>query len=101
MEDKMRGDFTRDVFDPSKHYSRVLVQQGRVLLDDGLNAQTAIHLHYLRTLARDLIGAHGGPAGALGFDLTSLPTGLGPFEIGRGHYYVDGILCENDAEVGY
>ena len=99
----MRGDFTRDVFDPSKHYSRVLVQQGRVLLDDGLNAQTAIHLHYLRTLARDLIGAHGGPADTLGFELTSLATGQGPFAIGPGRYYVDGIMCENDAEgpVGY
>jgi hypothetical protein len=97
----MRGDFSRDVFDPSKHYSRVLVQQGRVLLDDGLNAQTSIHLHYLRTLARDLIGSHGGPVGELGFDVISLPTGLGPFGIGPGRYYVDGILCENEAQVGY
>jgi hypothetical protein len=100
----MRGDFTRDVFDPSKHYSRVLAQQGRVLLDDGINAQTAIHLHYLRTLARDLIGPHGGPADALGFELTSLADkDQGPFAIGPGRYYVDGILCENDAEgpVGY
>jgi hypothetical protein len=97
----MRGDFTRDIFDPSKHYSRVLAQQGRVLLDDGLNAQTAIHLHYLRGLARDLIGPHGGPRDRLGFTLTSLPTGQGPFRIGTGRYYVDGILCENEADVGY
>jgi hypothetical protein len=99
----MRGDFTRDVFDSSKHYSRVLAQQGRVLLDDGLNAQTAIHLHYLRTLARDLIGPHGGPADSGGFELTSLSTAFGPFAISPGRYYVDGILCENDAQrpVGY
>jgi hypothetical protein len=97
----MRGDFTRDVFDPTKHYSRVLAQQGRVLLDDGLNAQTSIHLHYLRALARDLIGPHGGPADRLGFGITSLPTQLGPFQIGAGRYYVDGILCENEADVGY
>jgi Family of unknown function (DUF6519) len=97
----MRGDFTRDVFDPRKHYSRVLQQQGRVLLDDDWNVQTDIHLHYLRALARDLIGAHGGPVGDLGFEITDLTTGLGPFSISQGHYYVDGILCENDADVGY
>jgi hypothetical protein len=97
----MQGDFTRDTFDPSKHYSRVLAQQGRVLLDDGLNAQTAIHLHYLRALARDLIGAHGGPHDKPGFTVRSLSSELGPFAIGAGHYYVDGILCENDADVGY
>jgi len=97
----MRGDFTRDAFDPSKHYSRVLAQQGRVLLDDGLNAQTSIHLHYLRTLARDLIGAHGGPHADLGFTISSLATGTGPFAIGAGRYYVEGILCENEAQVGY
>lgn len=98
----MRGDFTREIFDPSKHYSQVLAQQGRVLLDDGFNAQTAIHLHYLRSLARDLIGTHGGPHDNLGFTLSPLDTTIGgPFAIGAGRYYVEGILCENDTQVGY
>ena len=29
----MKGDFSRITFDPKKHYSRVLMQQGRVQLD--------------------------------------------------------------------
>ena len=43
----MKGDFTRDTFDRTKHYSRVLMQQGRVTLDADWNEQTAILLHYL------------------------------------------------------
>ena len=38
----MRGDFSRDTFDPVKHFSRVLQQQGRVQLDADWNEQTAI-----------------------------------------------------------
>ena len=57
----MKGDFTRNTFDPAKHYSRVLSQQGRVQLDADANEQAAILLHYLQTLAADLIGPAGGP----------------------------------------
>ena len=38
----MRGDFTRDTFDPTRHYSGVLLQQGRVQLDADANEQSAI-----------------------------------------------------------
>ena len=58
----MKADFTRDTFNPLKHFSRVLMQQGRVQLDADWNEQTAILLHYLRSLGADLIGPHGGPA---------------------------------------
>ncbi len=57
----MNGDFSRDTFQPTHRYSRVLMQQGRVLLDADWNEQTSILLHQLRALARDLIGPHGGP----------------------------------------
>ncbi len=57
----MNGDFSRDTFHPAHRYSRVLMQQGRVLLDADWNEQTSILLHHLRTLARDLVGPHGGP----------------------------------------
>ena len=120
----MKGDFTRDTFDPSKHYSRVLQQQGRVQLDADWNEQTAIVLHYLRTLARDLIGPHGGPVRGNGFviitdvknvtdadglELTDaerlkvLEAAIekGDFVIGAGRYYVEGILVENDAPITY
>ncbi|MGD1993295.1 MAG: DUF6519 domain-containing protein, partial [Anaerolineae bacterium] len=90
----MKGDFTRDTFDPRRHFSRVLMQQGRVQLDADWNEQASIQLHYLRTLAADLIGPHGGPAGKkLGFEIA--PSGK-TFTIGPGRYYVRGIPCQND-----
>ena len=57
----MNGDFTRDTFNPAKQFSRVLMQQGRVTLDADWNEQSSILLHYLRTLARDLIGPYAAP----------------------------------------
>jgi hypothetical protein len=89
----MKGDFTRDTFDPRKHFSRVLMQQGRVQLDADWNEQAAILLHYLQALAADLIGPHGCPGG-VGFAFGG-GTGF-DFTFGNGHYYVDGILCENE-----
>jgi len=102
MQGEYRGDFTRDTFDPLKHFSRVLMQQGRVQLDADWNEQTAILLHYVRSQAADLIGQHGG-AGA-GFKVEQLhlgspPSPTGDFVIDLGNYYVDGILCENDNPV--
>lgn len=98
----MKGDFSRDSFDALRHYSRVLQQQGRVELDADGNERESIHLHLLRTLAADLIGPFGGPG--TGFQLldkdgtTALQKN---FLIGKGHYYVDGWLCENDGDVFY
>lgn len=97
-------DITRDTFDQRKHYSRVLMQQGRVLLDSDFNEQAAIVLHYMRTLATDIIGSHGGPVEADGssslknFKIALQPDGNGnpDLVIGAGRYYVEGILCEND-----
>jgi len=57
----MKGDFTRDTFDPGKHFSRVLMQQGRAQLDTDWNEQTSIMSHLLRALAKDVFGPHWGP----------------------------------------
>jgi hypothetical protein len=94
----MKGDFTRDTFNPAKHFSRVLMQQGRVTLDADWNEQSSILLHYLRTLARDLIGPYAAPVENPGFVLTSGDNSL---LIGAGRCYVDGILVENDTECSY
>ena len=94
----MKGDFTRDTFDVTRHFSRVLQQQGRVQLDADANEQTAILLHYLRTLAADLIGPHGGPLAPLGFGITPQSK---DFLIGAGRYYVQGWLVENEADTLY
>lgn len=94
----MKGDFTRDTFDPKNRFSRVFMQQGRVTLDADFNEQVAILLHYLRTLARDLIGPYAGPIERGGFALKPTTNGL---SIGAGHYYVDGILIENEEDCLY
>jgi len=117
----MKGDFTRNTFDRARHYSRVLMQQGRVQLDADWNEQNEILLHYLRTLTRDLVGPHAGPAADCGFEIISTENlyrldGItdagrreylqarvrdGDFAIGPGRYYVDGILVENEGTILY
>jgi Family of unknown function (DUF6519) len=122
----MHGDFTRNTFDPAKHYSRVLMQQGRVTLDADWNEQTAILLHYLRTLTRDVFGSHAGPSADLGFEIIgnlvdpALQNKLAPLNlgadrhqvvknaildgdvlIGKGRYYVNGLLVENNRPILY
>src|SRR5215216_6044204 len=106
----MNGDFTRDTFPYAKtqNISRVLLQQGRVLLDADWNEQNSILLHYLRTITGDLIGEHGGTEGAFAIGIDPSKMGLTPAEekelklgandflIGKGRYYVGGVLCEND-----
>jgi hypothetical protein len=98
----MKADLTRNTFNAFQHFDRVVLQQGRVQMDADWNEQTAILLHYLRTLAADLIGPQGGPSANWGFALqpfaAPLPVIPGDFRIGLGRYYVDGILCEADSK---
>ena len=90
----MKADFTRNTFSPLKHFTRVLMLQGRVLLDADWNEQVAIQLRSLRALATDVIGEHGGPADNWGFAIAPLPTpaGSNDFRIGAGHYYVASVV---------
>jgi hypothetical protein len=123
----MRGDFSRDTFDPQRHFSRVLMQQGRVQLDADWNEQTAILLHYVRTLARDLLGAHAGPLDFLGFEVITDGTPDASLKIDRfepdpvrrkalkdalarpggnaviapGRYYVQGVMVESHRAILY
>ena len=113
----MKADFSIDRFDRSKHFNRVLKQQGRVDLDSDWNEQTAIAAHHLRTALIDLVGAAAGPIDHAGFglvDWTTLPTlqadalrqagfkpSVGDFIIGAGRYYVAGLLVENEAPTSY
>lgn len=94
----MKGDFSRDTFNLKKNFSRVLMQQGRVQLDADWNEQSAILLHYLRTLAKDLIGPHAGSGDSFTIRFSEDKKDL---IISAGHYYVDGILCENEIDVSY
>ena len=112
----MSGDITRNTFDRKKHIRKVVEQQGRVHLDSEFNEQIEI-LHYYRdTSIKDIIGDSGAPSSSPGFKIQvqtaeiprRLPPHLRPWQryvkfrndynIGAGHYYVDGILCENDTQ---
>jgi Family of unknown function (DUF6519) len=118
----MKGDFTRDSFDPLKRFTRVLQQQGRVQLDADWNEQVSVLWHYLRAMTRGLIGPYFGPDGNCGFGvfvfsdigtftlpvdaregdrLKAMLRNAEDFLIGPGEYYVDGWLCENDDYVAY
>ena len=65
----MQGDLSRETFDPRAHYTAVRLQQGRVLTDADFNEQGDITRQRLEHLARDVIGASGGPAEGAGFAL--------------------------------
>lgn len=111
----MKNDITRDTFDRLNHFSRVLMQQGRVQLDADWNEQVSILLNYLQTMMVDIVGPSAGPLGACGFGLlitqadikalklpkedeTALLERLKKEEIliSQGRYYADGLLAEND-----
>ena len=92
---------------PGKHSPPVLTQQGRVQLDADANEQASIELHRLRTLAADLVGPHGGPAGDPDSASITARSARPPSRAARristrrtrhraGRYYVAGILCVND-----
>lgn len=94
----MNGDFSRLTFDPRKHYSGVLMQQGRVQLDADWNEQQEIQNHRAGTVSADLIGRCGAPKEGGGFRVT--PTDDGEtLTISAGRYYVDGIPCNNEEDV--
>ena len=67
----MKGDFSRQTFDARKHYSGVLMQQGRVQLDADWNEQGAIDRYRTETEAVDVIGGCGAPLHAAGFEITT------------------------------
>jgi hypothetical protein len=97
----MKGDFARVTFDRSRHYSQVFQQQGRVLLEADWNEQGALMLHLLRSLAADLMGPCWAAGSGFRIDSTdgkTPPKTLLPkdWRLSRGHFYVDGILCENE-----
>ncbi len=89
----MKNDITRNTFRPLKHFSRVLMQQGRVQLDADWNELVDIVSRRLRAETTDIIGRGTVP--------TETPDGFkieisaGVLTIGRGRIYVDGLLAEN------
>lgn len=90
----MKGDFSKDTFDATAHYSSVRLQQGRVLLDADWNEQVEIERRRIDALQRDLVGPSGVPEGSDGFALSQVDVPGGrDFLIKPGRMYVDGLLC--------
>lgn len=87
----MKGDFSRYTFDPTKGFTQVLRQQGRVDVDADWNEQQAIHSYLDRTTRGDLIGPAGAPIENAGF---SIELDDGALRIGAGHFYVQGQFVE-------
>ncbi len=89
----MKGDFTRFTFKPQKHYTSVLMQQGRVQLDADWNEQANIHAYFNQSVAKDMIGDSGAAKSGSGFEIQPINNST-DLLITPGHIYVNGILCE-------
>jgi len=92
----MKGDFTRFSFDPTKHYSSVRMQQGRVQLDSDWNEQMEIQARQQQLVAGDLVGPTGAPASAPGSYQIAVPAS-NTITVSPGRMYVNGLLCELNA----
>lgn len=91
----MKGDISRSTFDQRRHATSVRKQQGRVDLDADWNEQQDIQAHLRATALTDVVGATGAPLAGGAFAL----TGGADLTLSAGRYYLDGLLCENDAQV--
>jgi hypothetical protein len=76
----------------------VIQHQGRVQLEADWNEQGAIVLHLLRTLIVDLAGESWRPGG--GFQ-PSWDAAAIDLKVTAGHFYVNGLLCENDSPTSF
>jgi hypothetical protein len=94
----MKADITRSTYNKNKKYTKVNAQQGRIQLDADWNEQLDIQAHFDKTMLCDLVGKTGTSIEDSGFEITSTTDGSG-FTIGAGRYYVDGIICENNAQI--
>lgn len=91
----MPSDISRKIFDPRKHYSGVLQQQGRVQLDSDWNEQLDVYQYRLFTETVDVIGKAGVPKNInKGNSFKIFNASASDFSIGKGHAYVGGLLCE-------
>ena len=89
----MSGDYSRERFDPSRHFSGVRLQQGRVQLDADWNEEVAIRQRRQTAGTLDTVGRWGVPPQTPeGFRVGFAGSGL---TIGPGRLYIDGHLAEN------
>ena len=93
----MKADITRSTYNKDKQYVKVNAQQGRVQLDADWNEQFDIQAYFDKLLLGDIVGKTGTPIEDSGFEI--VPTAdATSFTIGKGRYYVDGLICENNSD---
>jgi uncharacterized protein DUF6519 len=92
----MSGDVERVTFRSDLLFANVELQQGRLLLPADFNEQSAIHHYFLRRLIVDLVG--GAWRAGAGFTISVEASAQLNIQIATGRYYVDGIMCENEAD---
>ncbi|MEN0068203.1 MAG: DUF6519 domain-containing protein [Myxococcota bacterium] len=91
----MHGDLSRVLFDPTRSWTSVRLQQGRVLLDADFNEATDLVHHDVRTARIYTIGPSGTPDDEPGFGITNT------LQIEPGRYWVGGIRVENAELVAF
>lgn len=102
----MPGDYSRSTFDPTKQYSGVRMQQGRVQLDADWNEQADIQHYRDEIETKDVIGQCGVPKPTEengfkdGFKIGVAP-GMQDLTIGSGRIYVEGMSCELETDTTY
>lgn len=89
----MSGDYSRIRFDPRKHFTNVLMQQGRVQLDSDWNELAAVFDRRFRAQLADTLGRFVVPRRTPDAFLVRR-SGAG-LSIGPGRIYVDGLMAEN------
>ena len=89
----MKGDFSRFTFRPTKGYTSVRMQQGRVTLDADWNEQAAIDEYFERIRFEDIVGSGAVPSGT-GF---AIHVRRGKLALSAGRLYAGGLVCELDA----
>lgn len=93
----MATDVARVSYDPARHYTRVVSQQGRVTLEAEDNEEGTILGEERRHELLDIIGPAGTPDD--GYALSS--TGGFDLTIGAGTMYVGGVRVQLDAPIDY
>ncbi|MGY2134466.1 DUF6519 domain-containing protein [Hymenobacter sp. HD11105] len=96
----MAGDYSRKIFTREKHYSGVLMQQGRVQLDSDWNEQLDIQQYRTGTQTIDVVGVAGAPKASAGFQIGVSAAGS-QLTISPGRLYAGGLLCELDQPATY
>lgn len=89
----MAGDYTRFRYNPLKDPTGILMEQGKVLMDQDWNENVLVQDRRWRTETTDIIGRAVVPIETpTGFEILIAGANL---TIGRGRMYVDGLLAEN------